>query len=129
MRKVITSAGALMLALAGIFAAVPANASNTTGYPGCPSTDGNVSWGDAKFCPDPAGGRFHARDSLTDGYCVRVYYYSEDRSSWQPDGAAMCTTGQWVTWTSSLSKNCSPDARLYRGNTGQYFTIPSTAPC
>lgn len=95
----------------------------------CPSSDGNVSWGDAKMCDDPTGVRFHLRDKVTDGHCVRIKYYSEDRSEWTNEGPQACTTGQWITWASGntgTARFCNPTARLYRSDGAYFMTVPST---
>lgn len=90
----------------------------------CPASDGSATWGDAKMCTDAEGARFHFRDKLTDGYCVRVRYWSADNGAWLQTGPTACVTGQWVTFTDCCAKLCTPTARLYRDN-GSYFTIPS----
>jgi len=97
----------------------------------CPSGDGSASWGDGKVCPNESGNgsyRVHMRDTLTDGHCVRAYAWSVDASpdAWLPVGTQACTTGQWITWSTGAAM-CNPNARLYRGNTGTYFTMPTTA--
>lgn len=105
----------------------PAAVPSAVALAACPTGDGSASWGDGKVCPDPLGARVHYRDSLTDGYCVRVYFYSIDDSAWVAIGSQACTTGQWLTFATSAGKMCGPNARLYRGSTGQFFTMPSTA--
>lgn len=93
---------------------------------GCPVGDGPVSWGKGKVCPDGAGARVHFQDSLTDGYCVEVRYWSDDQGAWRQQGSDACTTGQWVSFYFEAHKACAPNARLYRSGTGTYFTMPNT---
>jgi hypothetical protein len=140
-KKAVLAVLATLGVLIGI-GAVASNAANAESYKpaasmtamsaaalvGCPASDGNVSWGDGKVCPDPNGSRVNYRDSLTDGYCVRVKYWSADHSAWTQIGSAACVTGQWLTFSTSISKMCSPNARLYRDD-GSYFTMPSTLSC
>ena len=146
MKKIITVVGALLACL-GLVLAAPAQAvgpkpavvphgvsagalqaSNSMHLAavGCPTGDGPASWGKAKVCPEGAGARAHIQDSLTDGYCVELRYWSDDQSIWRQQGPDACTTGQWVSFYFEAHKACSPNARLYRSGTGTYFTIPNT---
>jgi hypothetical protein len=137
MRRIIALFGALAVVL-GVLAAtgtaqatsykLAANmtATDVAALVGCPSGDGSASWGDGKVCPDGSLSRFNIRDSLTDGYCVLVKYYSDDAGAWRQVGPKACTTGQWITFTTTMGAAlCSPNARLYRED-GAYFTMPTT---
>jgi hypothetical protein len=91
----------------------------------CPTGDGTVNWGDGKVCTDAEGARFHIRDSLTDGDCVQVLYWSDDIGGWRTTGPKACTTGQWITFTDCCGKLCDPNARLSRGPGEASFPMPN----
>ena len=125
MRRKITAILLGIAACISLAAVVPTEASASARRYSCPVGDGSVSWGKGKVCTDAVGARFHIQDAVTDGYCVQVKYWSDDVSAWRTLGPAACTTGQWITFTTTgTAKLCSPNARLYRGD-GSYFTMPT----
>jgi hypothetical protein len=123
MNKTLKVTGAALLA--ATLALSFTGASEASARYSCPVGDGTVNWGDGKVCTDPEGARIHFRDSLTDGDCVQVLYYSSDASAWRTLGPKACVTGQWVTFTAYGSILCEPNLRLSRGPGEASFAMPN----
>lgn len=124
MKNLVRATAAALLASGLALSLTGASEASARRY-SCPSGDGTVNWGDGKVCTDPEGARIHFRDSLTDGDCVQVLYYSADISGWRTIGPKACVTGQWLTFTAYGSILCDPNLRLSRGPGEASFAMPN----